>query len=296
MVVNGELVDQISVSDRGLMYGDGLFETMRYVSFSSRAQGCTEHCVPLLLLHLSRLTRDAHRLGIDIDKDELRSSLDLLCRTAEQKSIHWGKIKILVTRGLGGAGNYLPVEAKPTIIVSLLAFSADPLNSDPSLSYDLRVAKSCLPSASVLAGIKHLNRLPYTMGIKGLALQEGEQALFLDERSNVVESIHHNVYFVKEACVFSPSLTQCGVAGVMQRFIAETVCPGLGLDYQQRDIPLAEIANYDEAFVSNALSGIVPVRNIKCVPFSGDVSYLKSETCGEIQTQLQQRLTVEISD
>ena len=139
--------EPIAADDRGLSYGDGLFETMRVVAGR----------IPLWHQHRARLLAGAGRLGIAVTAARIDAAL-----TPVLAGVGDGIIKIVVTRGRGGRGYSVPAEVMPTLLVQ-----AYPLRTPPPRCYEqgllIGLCDIRLASQPLLAGIKHLNRLEQVM-------------------------------------------------------------------------------------------------------------------------------------
>lgn len=259
------VLNALSLTDRGLHYGDGLFETMCVVDGRIR----------LIERHMERLALGAERLAIPLaSMDTLRYSLEHAAEGHRD-----GVLKLIVTRGTGGRG-YLPDEHPEPSVVLLRYPAVDPdtVNAPATVRLcDLRLARQPL-----LAGIKHLNRLEYVMARaewRDPAIAEG---LLLDTSGFLVEGVVSNVFFVREGLIFTPKLHQCGVAGVMRAHVMD--CAGrMGFTVEESGLRLADLLCADEVFLTNSLTGIRPV-----VRLSGHRTW----PVGEITRQLQAGLWV----
>ncbi|MFM7275909.1 MAG: aminotransferase class IV, partial [Gammaproteobacteria bacterium] len=145
--VNGQQGAGVDARDRGLAYGDGLFETMRY----------GPRGIALLPYHLRRLQSGCARLSIGIDPVQVREELDLaLAAAIEQQPA--GVLKLIVTRGSGGRGYRASGVRGPTRVLI-----ASPLPDHPPgwsrEGVSVRYCELRLGASPALAGLKHLNRL-----------------------------------------------------------------------------------------------------------------------------------------
>lgn len=245
-LINGEPCDTISVNERGFLYGDGVFRTLRlsggkvlhwsrhYAKLATDCSALDLACPsePLLQDDLSRLTRDV---------------LD-------------GVVKITVTRGAGPRG-YMPPRASAGM--RLLSLSEAPRFPEhfADTGVTLHLCRLRLGHQPRLAGIKHLNRLENVLAAmewNDPAIAEG---LLLDEAGYVIEGVRSNIFMVKEGRLSSPDLSRCGVAGV-QRERVFAWAKQQGVDCRIRDIPLAELLIADEIFLVNSVHGLWPVREL----------------------------------
>lgn len=244
--VDGQPASQLALLDRGLAYGDGLFETLSVT-----------HGVPRLLpRHLARLQVGAMRLGISLDLPLLTAELSAFC-----SELGNGVAKLIMTRGEGLRGYAPPVKSQPRRI----------LLGSPSPSYPAENAEDgvrlfpCstrLAEQPALASLKHLNRLEQVLARaewQDLAYAEG---LMCDSSGRVIEGVYSNLFLVVSGRLLTADLSRCGVAGVMRAELLEQAAV-LGIDVQVRDVSMDELLKADEVFLCNSLYGIWPVRELQ---------------------------------
>lgn len=246
--IDGEAGRSVPADDRGLLYGDGVFETLAWRDGVLRFIG----------LHLSRLRRGLETLGIAApDEASLRRELALACYPGD------AIVKLLVTRGSGGRGYGPPRPATARRILYRY-----PWPQDPSDWWQEGVEVAWSPVAiseqPALAGLKHLNRLEQVLARD--ALQRGEsppvqEALLCTSAGMAICGTMTNVFAVEGHTLLTPALVRAGVAGVMRAVILREA-PALGLRVVETDLPRAVLDSTAEVFVSNARIGIWPVRRL----------------------------------
>lgn len=251
MLVNGAADTRIEAADRGLQYGDGLFETMLVLG------GQPRHWPR----HLSRLTTDARRLGIQVDQQRVEEEVFhfLAAQPATAPGSVDGILKVIITRGCGGRGYRAPESSSPSRILQW-----HPL--PPGLERQRRdgiAVTGCRHPVSinpVLAGIKHLNRLDQVMA-SGELEPPWEEGLMCDTDGRLVEGTRSNVFLVQGGCLRTPALARCGVAGILRgevlRLARERALPAEVIDTGPESLLEA-----DEIFVCNSVAGILPVRRL----------------------------------
>jgi 4-amino-4-deoxychorismate lyase len=247
-MVNDVFVDRLSVTDRGLAFGDGLFETMR----------CSAGCIPLLEYHLDRLSSGCRALAIPVSQARIKSSLEKFIAALSDPAPMI--IKLIVTRGSGGQGCKPPSlqSCQPSIIWQGL-----PLDDTSQFSVSGVTLQSCgvpIYANPCLAGIKHLNRLNYVVAAVGLPENPEVQGLLTDENGSVLESLHHNLFFVKNNVLITPPLATAGVKGVLRRLILEDLAPSCALIAKESEFSADELLLADEVFLTNGVRGIWPVK------------------------------------
>lgn len=244
MLVNGETGNLISIRDRGLLYGDGVFRT-----FLAR-NGIALH----RQLHLQKILQDCVKLGITCPAlSRLSDELDDVL--AQHPN---GVIKLIVTRGQGSRGYAPPQNTETTHIWDVAPLPEYPHDYATS-GVAVRVCEIRLSEQPKLAGIKHLNRLENVLAAAECSDVNIAEGLLLDAAGNVIEGTRSNLFMVKNGQFITPDLSRCGVAGVQRdRVIAYALAHKIPL--QIRALTLAELLNADELFLVNSVMRIWPVR------------------------------------
>ncbi|HHH36012.1 MAG TPA: aminodeoxychorismate lyase [Gammaproteobacteria bacterium] len=244
-LINGEERAALDVHDRGLHYGDGLFETVAVVNGR----------MPLWSRHMARLTEGARRLGIPVPAPAvLASEAQRLCGDASR-----AVLKILLTRG-SGRGYRPPASVEPRRLLFRYSWPAGHgLHAGRAVT--VRICNLRLGHNPALAGIKHLNRLEQVLARSEWDDDHIAEGLLLDETDHVIEGTQSNLFIVRDGRLLTPDLSRCGVAGVMRGLVMEEA-PRLGIPCVETSLRLADVLESDEVFLCNSLAGIVPVRAI----------------------------------
>ncbi|MBI4695948.1 MAG: aminodeoxychorismate lyase [Gammaproteobacteria bacterium] len=239
ILVNGDVTPQIAVVDRGLAYGDGLFETIAVVD------GALRHWPR----HLDRLTQGCARLAIPLpDPDLIGRELDTAL-AGEARAV----LKLTLTRGTGERGYRPPPAARPTRIVQRLPWPA--LASAPAR---LGLCAMRLGRNPALAGLKHLNRLEQVLGAAELDALDVDEALMRDDRGHCVAGTRTNVFAIRGATLATPDLGECGIAGIMRGLVLDRASR-CGLAPHVATLMTADLIAADAVFLTNALVGLWPV-------------------------------------
>lgn len=249
--VNGILGAQISPLDRGFAYGDGVFETCKMLHGK----------IPLWHLHKERLLKSCEKLSIPLAIDLVEAQLASLIGLLATTDIANAVVKFTVTRGQGGRGYSAPASVSPTIAISVFPavnYPQDYFSEGVNLRF-CQQRLSCNPS---LAGLKHLNRLEQVLARAEWQDDAIAEGILLDTQGNVIEAVFSNIFLIKNGELFTPELSQAGVAGVMRRFIIETLAPQAGLAVEIKRLSCADLLSADAVFLTNSLYGIWPVQKI----------------------------------
>lgn len=245
--VNGVKTEHIAASDRGLHYGDGVWETI--VIKAGKAQFWHEH--------LQRLQTGLDALGIDFNIACLDQDL-LLVRTAYESQQSY-VLKIIVTRGSGGRGYAPPKQVAPNRIISL-----HPMPHYPEHFYhdgvDVMLCKTRLAHHPQLAGFKHLNRLEQVLARQELDADHFE-GLVMDYSDNIVEGTMSNVFIVKDNTLLTPDLSQCGIKGIMRNAVIEALQAQQLKVQKETKLSVEQVEQADAVFLTNSVIGILPVRS-----------------------------------
>lgn len=246
--VNATETNLVPAEDRGLAFGDGLFETMRL-------HGAR---VPLLERHLQRLQHGALRLRIALEIDELRAEIS---RFLSSSGTDEGILKLIVTRGDGGRGYRVDAgnEARRILMQRPLAQHPAQWWSE---GVSIRHCDTRLGSNPALAGMKHLNRLEQVLARLEWDDAQIAEGLMCDQKGRIVEGVSTNLFLVSGGRLLTPVIDNCGVAGVMRGFILDVVAPELALNTEQVHCERALLGAAQEVFLCNAVIGVWPVRQL----------------------------------
>jgi len=250
-LVNGVASTVVSAADRGLQYGDGLFETITCVDGEPRWLG----------LHLQRLQRGCERLGLRFDA--LETLHHEICSLSQGRARCI--VKVILTRGLATVRGYRPMgNEAPTRIVSCHDWpQAGPgLVRAPGVQTPgirIGVSEVRLGENPLLAGLKHLNRLEQVLAQRALGDLGLDEALMCSSAGSVICAISANVFLVDDNGVFTPAVDLCGIAGVMRRLVLDTAAAA-GRPITVRSVSVDELAYVKEMFLTNVRLGLQTVR------------------------------------
>lgn len=248
-LVNGRAADKVALDDRGLLYGDHLFETIAFIG--RRA--------PLWDLHMMRLLRGARRLLLPAPDPEL-----LAAECA--RLLHDGErcvLRITITRGSGGRAYQPPEEPEPRRILLRRAW---PEGLEPARRHGLVLHTSPVRLAvgGELAGIKHGNRLEQVLAAEHARRAGVDEAVMFDIQGRVVEAIAGNLVIFIDGQAVAPAISACGVAGVGVQALRER----LDIELSERELDADSLQRADAAMVINSVAGIRPVRRLDDRPLT----------------------------
>ena len=244
--VDGQRAHSVPADDRGLQYGDGLFETLLLRGGKAR----------FLEAHLSRLLSGCARLAIPFrGESELRAEI----AAAAAQAPHQAVLKIIVTRGSATRRGYAPDAEVPRRVVSLYETAA--LSSELRAGVELIFATGSVAEHPGLAGIKHLSRLENVWAMGEARAAGAFDALLRTASGELVSGAMTNFFIVRSGRVQTPPVDRAGVAGVLRQVVLRE-CAALGIVATEQALRSDDLPAADEAFVTNARIGVVPVRRV----------------------------------
>jgi 4-amino-4-deoxychorismate lyase len=262
--VNGRPDAALSPFERGLHYGDGLFETIACLGGRPR----------FLNLHLERLARGCARLGIEFpDREELRR--EILAAAAQAPSTI---VKVLLTRGPAVTRGYaITGSEQPTRLTLRYRWVDEPRNAPDGVR--VRTAALRLGENPALAGLKHLNRLEQVLARREWSDGAIAEALMLSSSGRLISGVMSNVFLVEGARLRTPLLDRCGVAGIMRQVVLREAARA-GIAAEEAPLDAGDLARARELFLTSAVIGLRPVR------------VLDGRACeiGAVTRELEQRL------
>lgn len=263
-LINGQATDSIAITDRGLQYGDGLFETLAVIDGNPL---CWDE-------HMARLQEGCERLGLSFpDTATLRAEATQVAAGAGR-----AVLKLMMTRGSAGRG-YAPVPAAtPNRIVSL-----HPWPNYPAVcrreGVRARICTHRLSCNPLLASIKHLNRLEQVLARAEWDDSDIAEGLMLDQSGNVISGTMSNLFVYRDGVLETPDVANAGIAGIIRgRVLA--AAHELHIESMIATLDLHEIEAADELFLCNSLIGIWPLRAV------GDKAYEVGAVTGRLTKTL----------
>ncbi|HET7844008.1 MAG TPA: aminodeoxychorismate lyase [Xanthomonadales bacterium] len=238
-LVDGRQSNRIAADDRGVAYGDGLFETML----------ARRGTIPLWPRHFARLALGCERLRMpQPDRAVLEAELAVLLADWDDCVV-----RLTLTRGEGASGYTAKAGAATTRILHAREVPRLSRRVDES-GIAVAMSEVRLGEQPLLAGIKHLNRLEQVLA--RTLDPSASELLMCDAEGRVVGASAANVFAVIDGELTTPGVARCGVAGVARSVITERLTGVV------RDVVLVELESATEVFLSNAVRGVVPVASI----------------------------------
>jgi branched-chain amino acid aminotransferase len=240
----------VPVTDRGFLYGDGVFETMRAYS----------GVIFMLKRHMERLARSADLIGLGLPRDE-DGIISAVMETIGANSLRDAITRVSVTRGAGPRGIDPTVETRPTFVVMAWPFSPYP-SEFFERGVELITARTRRNiSSSLDPAIKSMNFLNNIMA-KGEASRAGAfDALMLNAEGYVAECTVSNIFFVRDGAVHTPSLASGILAGVTRQHVL-SLARGLGHGVEEGMYMPEELQSANEVFLTGTSIEVLPVSRL----------------------------------
>jgi aminodeoxychorismate lyase len=260
---NGKLYKEgaliIGAGNRGLRYGDGLFETMKMKNGK----------LVLEDEHFARLWKGMQVLQFSLpkhfDPDKLQGEILSLAKKNQHEQA--ARIRITVFRGEGGL--YDAIDNSPNYIIqtwSLPEHNGELNNNGLDMGIYTTVKKSC----DILSNCKTNNYLPYVMAALEAKKQKWNDAIVLNTYGRVCDATIANIFFVKDEVTYTPALTEGPVAGVMRKHLLQQL-NATGFKCIEKEITIEELLDADEVFLTNAIYTIRWVKSIQDKKFTNSI-------------------------
>src|ERR1700720_2788151 len=238
---------KVSVFDHGLLYGDGIFEGIRF--YNGRVFRLEEH--------LARLRDSARSICLEIPMS-MREMTEALLETIRQNDLRDGYIRLLVTRGVGNLG-LNPVQCKrPSVIIIAATIALYPAEIYAKGLTVVTCATRRTSTAALNPAVKSLNYLNNVMARIEANLAGADEALMLNEAGNVAECTADNVFIIKRGQIFTPPIAAGALRGITRSVVFE-IAPELGIKITDPDITRHDVFVADECFLTGTAAEVIPV-------------------------------------
>ncbi|WP_340066000.1 aminotransferase class IV [Ascidiimonas aurantiaca] len=263
---NGDLIPEgtafLGETNRGLCYGDAVFETIRVVN--SRIFFWEDHY--LRLMAAMRILR--MDIPMNFTMEYLEASILQTLKANAQENLPV-RVRLTVFRNEGGF--YTPEVNTVSYIISTSVLEA-PFYMLPDTPYEVELFKDHWIPAGLLSTLKSANKVTHV--VAGIYAHENgyENCLLLNERKNVVEAINGNIFLVSGNVVKTPPLTDGCLNGIMRKQLLKVISKTEGLTLEEASISPFELQKADELFITNVIHGIHPITKYRKKIYEKDVS------------------------
>ena len=246
--INGKLTNKISVEDRAVQYGDGVFETI----------AVKEKILEFWKQHYQRLNKGCKILKIKCPSGIfLKKEVNKFIKKSKKNKF---VLKIIISRGIGGRGYNPPRNSKPTRILGIYNWPNYP-KTNFKKGIKIGICKTRISTQPYLSEIKHLNRLEQIIARSEWQTKTISESIMLDLNANVIEGTMSNIFGVKKNIFYTPIIKFAGIEGIMRGIILKLLKKNKE-KYIIKKITLKEFLKFDEIFMCNSIFGIWPVVKI----------------------------------
>ncbi len=258
-MIDGRILDpedaKVSVFDRGFLYGDAVFETIR-----------TYGGAPFALdRHLERLSESAGRVYIElpVPLETLRSEVLKVVDAAGNAEAF---IRIMITRGSGETLGLDPGLAKNPMYVVLVM----PLEAPPASFYEqgiktISYRTQRFADEADATGAKLVNYLISVLAMREARKAGAAEALILDREGHVLEGSTSNVFLLEGRRLVTPPASAGILVGITRHFVLE-LAREAGLSVEERSVPLERLLRAEEALITSSIREVVPVVAVDGAP------------------------------
>lgn len=238
---------KISVFDHGLLYGDGIFEGIRF--YNGRVFRLEEH--------LERLWDSARSICLEIPMSRTEMT-EALLETIRQNGLREGYIRLIVTRGVGNLGLNPAHCRRPSVIIiatTIALYSKEVCETGLTV---VTCATRRTGAASLNPAVKSLNYLNNVMARIEANLAGADEALMLNDAGNVAECTADNVFIIKRGQIFTPPIAAGALRGITRSVVFE-IAEELGLKITETDITRHDVFVANECFLTGTAAELIPV-------------------------------------
>jgi branched-chain amino acid aminotransferase len=252
--LNGEITAAadaaVSVLDHGLLYGDGVFEGLRF--YNCRVFKLTEH--------LRRLRYSAQALGLIIPLDDIELT-HAIAKLVAAFAAADGYLRLVVTRGVGPLGLDPSRCSAPTVFIivdSLSLVSADKRQRGARL---IIAATRRLGSDGLDARIKSLNYLNHILARMEANHAGADEEILLNAQGRVAEASSENIFIVRDSVLVTPPVIDGALDGITRNTVIE-LATQLNISCHETSLAPYDLYNADECFLTGTGAELIPVREI----------------------------------
>ena len=236
---------QIPAGDRGFLYGDGLYETIR-----------VHDARPFLWeWHMMRFTDSAVSLGItqpQTTESLLGNVNELIRRNSMSESV----IRIALSRGVGERGYGVTGEEQPTLLITQHSPPTTPAQPLSLVNTSARVA-----IGDPLAKVKSANKLGSILAKRDAVDQGADDGLILNSDGNVTETSSANLFWMEGGTLHTPPVSDSVLPGVTRRLVIE-LASALGQTVREESVASDRLQQADAVFVTSAATGVIAVGQV----------------------------------
>ena len=248
--IDGQFYDKehakISVFDHGLLYGDGVFEGIRF--YNGRVFRLEEH--------IARLFDSAKAICLDIGMSPADAT-EALLETIRRNELRDGYVRLVVTRGVGDLGLNPANCPRATVIIIASKITLYPPDKYENGLHVVTCATRQIPHGALSSMVKSLNYLNNILAKIEAAQAGAGEGLMLNEQGYVTECTGDNIFTVKNGRIFTPPISSGALAGVTRAVVIE-IAAEMGIPISEPDMTRYDIYTAEECFLTGTAAEIIP--------------------------------------
>ena len=260
---NGNFKDQSldHFNNRGFLFGDSVFETIKVV----------DNKIIYWEEHYLRLMSSMRILRIEIPSLYTPDFFEEEIRKTNLKidSFFTGRVRLTIFRREGGL--YLPDYNDPIFVINSQKTDQKLFNVNLQ-SYKVDLFKDYQIQSNLISNLKTNNRVVNVIGSIYAKENDLDNCILLNDQKFVSEFLNGNIFIVKDSQVITPTISSGCLNGVMRNKIIELINKLTNLEIKEKNFSPYELISSDEIWVSNSISGIIPVTEYRRKKFSNKVA------------------------
>jgi branched-chain amino acid aminotransferase len=251
---NGKILEAntaiIAAQNRGLRFGDGLFETIKLKN---------NHLI-FFEAHFARLQKGLAAMQFQMAKTFTEQFVkEQVLHLAKKNKLTSARVRLTIVRGNGGL--YDAESHAINYIIEAIQLPNDDaiLNSN---GLDLCIYNDAKKAIDSFSNYKHNNFLPYSMGALYAKQQKCNDAIILNTENNIADTTIANLFYIKNGQFYTPALQQGCVAGIVRQFLVAQI-QKQGFSVHETQVSVADLQQADEVFLTNSIYNIRWVKTVE---------------------------------
>ena len=259
---NGNFKDSFSddFNNRGFLYGDSIFETIKIID--NKIISWEEHYLRLMSsMRILRIDIPNNYTPEFFEKEITKTNLKL-------DSLFSGRVRLTIYRG--GRGLYLPDNNFPVFVISSKKINEKLFKINIDI-YKVDLFKDYQIQSNLISNLKTNNRVINVIGSIYAQENELDNCILLNDNKLVTEFLNGNIFIVNDNIIKTPTLSTGCLNGVMRKKIIELIKKVSKYEIQEKDFSPYELVSSDEIWVTNSISGIIPVTEYRRKSFTNNI-------------------------
>ncbi len=259
---NGNIKDLSSddFNNRGFLYGDSVFETIKIIN--NKIIFWEEHYLRLMSsMRILRIEIPKNYTPEFFEKEIVKTNLKI-------DSSFSGRVRLTIYRG--GSGLYLPNNNFPIFVINSNKTNEKLFKIDRDV-YKVDLFKDYQIQSNLISNLKTNNRVINVIGSIYAQENELDNCVLLNDNKLVTEFLNGNIFIVNDNVIKTPTISTGCLNGVMRKKIIELIKKVPAYKIQEKDFSPYELVSSDEIWVTNSISGIIPVTEYRRKSFSNNI-------------------------